>query len=110
MPVAGAVPAAAAAVGEDHDLRGVLRRGQVAGATVYAEVSLPIMTITGLYTSIMCLLAYAMFGPSQMLVLGPDSALGSMIAATILRLAGRAATPSGRSRSPRCSRSWSQRS
>ncbi len=31
MLVAGAVPAAAAAVGEDHDPRGVLRHGQVAG-------------------------------------------------------------------------------
>jgi high affinity sulfate transporter 1 len=42
--------------------------------------------ITGLYTSIMCLLSYAVFGPSRILVLGPDSALGPMIAATILPL------------------------
>jgi high affinity sulfate transporter 1 len=42
--------------------------------------------ITGLYTSIMCLLGYAVFGPSRILVLGPDSALGPMIAATILPL------------------------
>ena len=32
--------------------------------------------ITGLYTSIMCLVAYAVFGPSRVLVLGPDSSLG----------------------------------
>src|SRR4051812_45583075 len=51
----------------------------------YAELAgLP--PITGLYTSIMCLLAYAVFGPSRILVLGPDSALGPMIAATILPL------------------------
>src|SRR4051794_28155197 len=51
----------------------------------YAELAgLP--AITGLYTSIMCLLAYAVFGPSRILVLGPDSALGPMIAATILPL------------------------
>ena len=38
----------------------------------YAELAgLP--AITGLYTSIMCLLAYAVFGPSRILVLGPDS-------------------------------------
>src|SRR5688572_33106187 len=44
----------------------------------YAELAgLP--AITGLYTSIMCLLAYAVFGPSRILVLGPDSSLGPMI-------------------------------
>ena len=53
----------------------------------YAELAgLP--AITGLYTSIMCLLAYAVFGPSRILVLGPDSSLGPMIAATILPLVG----------------------
>jgi high affinity sulfate transporter 1 len=53
----------------------------------YAELAgLP--PITGLYTSIMCLLGYAVLGPSRILVLGPDSSLGPMIAATILPLAG----------------------
>ncbi len=48
----------------------------------YAELAgLP--AITGLYTSILCLLGYAVFGPSKILVLGPDSALGPMIAVTI---------------------------
>ena len=42
--------------------------------------------ITGLYTTILCLFAYAVFGPSRILVLGPDSALGPMIAATVLPL------------------------
>ncbi|MFN8620375.1 MAG: SulP family inorganic anion transporter [Chloroflexota bacterium] len=52
----------------------------------YAEVAgLP--AITGLYTTIVCLIAYAFVGPSPILVLGPDSALGPMIAATILPLA-----------------------
>src|SRR6516162_4787940 len=51
----------------------------------YAELAgLP--PITGLYTTILCLLGYAMFGPSRILVLGPDSSLGPMIAATILPL------------------------
>src|SRR6201994_4173293 len=51
----------------------------------YAELAgLP--PITGLYTSIMCLLGYAVFGPSRILVLGPGSPLGPMIAATILPL------------------------
>ena len=51
----------------------------------YAELAgLP--PITGLYTTILCLLAYAVFGPSRILVLGPDSSLGPMIAATVLPL------------------------
>ena len=38
----------------------------------YAELAgLP--PITGLYTSVLCLLGYAVFGPSRILVLGPDS-------------------------------------
>jgi high affinity sulfate transporter 1 len=52
----------------------------------YAELAgLP--AITGLYTTVVCLLAYAVVGPSPILVLGPDSSLGPMIAATILPLA-----------------------
>lgn len=52
----------------------------------YAELAgLP--AITGLYTTVVCLLAYAIFGPSPFLVLGPDSSLGPMIAAAILPLA-----------------------
>ncbi|SDO03800.1 high affinity sulphate transporter 1 [Streptomyces sp. cf386] len=51
----------------------------------YAELAgLP--PITGLYTSILCLLGYAVCGPSRILVLGPDSSLGPMIAATVLPL------------------------
>jgi high affinity sulfate transporter 1 len=53
----------------------------------YAELAgLP--PITGLYTSILCLVAYAIFGPSRILVLGPDSSLGPMIAATIIPIVG----------------------
>ena len=53
----------------------------------YAELAgLP--PITGLYTSILCLVAYAVFGPSKILVLGPDSSLGPMIAATVIPLIG----------------------
>ena len=51
----------------------------------YAELAgLP--AITGLYTSILCLIGYAIFGPSRILVLGPDSSLGPMIAATLAPL------------------------
>lgn len=58
----------------------------------YAELAgLP--PITGLYTSILCLLAYAVFGPSRILVLGPDSSLGPMIAATVLPLVAAGGDP-----------------
>jgi high affinity sulfate transporter 1 len=58
----------------------------------YAELAgLP--AITGLYTTILCLLGYAVAGPSRLLVLGPDSSLGPMIAATILPLAGAKGDP-----------------
>lgn len=49
----------------------------------YAEASgLP--AITGLYATIGALVAYALFGPSRILVLGPDSALAPLIAAVVL--------------------------
>ena len=44
--------------------------------------------ITGLYTTVLCLLGYAAFGPSRVLVLGPDSSLGPMIAAVVVPIAG----------------------
>ncbi|UOB54047.1 SulP family inorganic anion transporter [Burkholderia pyrrocinia] len=44
--------------------------------------------VTGLYASIAALLAYAVLGPSRILVLGPDSALAALIAAAIAPLAG----------------------
>lgn len=52
----------------------------------YAQaVGLP--PIHGLYASIAPLVAYALFGPSRILVLGPDSALAALIAASVLPLA-----------------------
>jgi len=42
---------------------------------------------TGLYATIIPLLAYALVGPSRILILGPDSSLAPIIAATILPLA-----------------------
>ena len=43
--------------------------------------------IYGLYATIVPLLVYAIFGPSRILVLGPDSSLAAMIAAVILPMA-----------------------
>ena len=77
--------------------RGWLMKDLVAGLVLtailvpvgmgYAEAAgLP--AIYGLYATIVPLVAYALFGPSRILVLGPDSALAGIIAATILPLAG----------------------
>jgi len=44
--------------------------------------------IYGLYATIVPLLAYALFGPSRIMVLGPDSSLAAVILAVILPLSG----------------------
>lgn len=82
--------------------RSWLRRDIVAGVVLstllvpqgmaYAELAgLPV--ITGLYTTVLCLLGYAVFGPSRILMLGPDSSLGPIIAATILPIVGANGNP-----------------
>jgi len=53
----------------------------------YAEAS-GVPGIFGLYATIVPLLAYAVFGPSRILVLGPDSALAAVILATVAPLSG----------------------
>src|SRR5499433_2811633 len=77
--------------------RGWLRHDLVAGLVMttmlvpvgiaYAEAS-GVPGIHGLYATIVPLLAYAVFGPSRILVLGPDSALAAVILATVLPLSG----------------------
>ena len=52
----------------------------------YADLTgLP--AVTGIYTTIAALLAYAVFGPNRRLVLGPDSSLAPVIAAVVIPLA-----------------------
>ncbi len=51
----------------------------------YAELAgLP--AVTGLYTTIACLVGYAVLGPSRVLVLGPDSSISPLILAAITPL------------------------
>ena len=75
--------------------RGWLRFDLVAGIVLaailvpqgmaYAELAgLP--PVNGLYTTIACLVAYAIFGPSRVLVLGPDSSVSPLILASITPL------------------------
>jgi high affinity sulfate transporter 1 len=52
----------------------------------YAELTgLP--AVTGLYTTVAALIAYAVFGTNRVLVLGPDSSLAPIVAAIVLPLA-----------------------
>jgi len=75
--------------------RGWLRPDLVAGVVLaailvpqgmaYAELAgLP--AVTGLYTTVACLVGYAVFGPSRVLVLGPDSSVSPLILAAITPL------------------------
>jgi high affinity sulfate transporter 1 len=58
----------------------------------YAELAgLP--PITGLYTTVFGLLGYAVFGASRILVVGPDSSLGPMIAAVLIATIGSGGDP-----------------
>jgi SulP family sulfate permease len=86
-------------IGVAHSYRlSWLRSDLIAGAALsaalvpagmaYAEASgLP--AVTGLYASVVPMIFYAIFGPSRVVIVGPDSALAPMIAAAILPLAGR---------------------
>ena len=75
--------------------RGWLRADLVAGVVLaailvpqgmaYAQLAgLP--AVTGLYTTIACLVGYSLFGPSRVLVLGPDSSISPLILAAITPL------------------------
>jgi high affinity sulfate transporter 1 len=70
-----------------HDLTAglVLTSLLVPVGIAYAEAS-GVPGICGLYATIVPLLAYALFGPSRILVLGPDSALASVILSVVLPL------------------------
>src|SRR6188472_70660 len=52
----------------------------------YAQAS-GVPGIYGLYATIVPLLAYALFGPSRILVLGPDSALAAVILSVVVSVA-----------------------
>ncbi len=70
-----------------HDLVAglVLTAMLVPVGIAYAEAS-GVPGIYGLYATIVPLLAYALFGPSRILVLGPDSSLAAVILAVVLPL------------------------
>jgi MFS superfamily sulfate permease-like transporter len=72
-----------------HDLAAgvVLATVLVPVGIAYATAS-GVLGIYGLYATIVPLLVYATFGPSRILVLGPDSSLATVILSVVLPLAG----------------------
>jgi MFS superfamily sulfate permease-like transporter len=64
-------------------LLGSLNRGHLA-----KDLGAGLPVISGLCATIVPHLVYALFGPSRILVLGPDSALTALIAATVIPLSG----------------------
>ena len=74
-------------LGQDVKAGLVLTKMLVPVGVAYAEAS-GVPGIYGLYATIIPLMAYALFGPSRILVLGPDSSLAAVILAVILPLSG----------------------
>jgi high affinity sulfate transporter 1 len=63
-----------------HDVvAGIVLATMLAPVGVAYAVASGVGAIYGLYATIACLLAYAVFGPSRILVLGPDSSLAPVI-------------------------------
>src|SRR5215468_7561184 len=72
-----------------HDLSAglVMTTMLVPVGIAYAQAS-GVPGINGLYATIVPLLIYAVFGPSRILVLGPDSALAAVILGVVVPLSG----------------------
>jgi high affinity sulfate transporter 1 len=67
-----------------HDLMaGVALCAVLAPTALAYSAAAGMPAVSGLYASLAALLAYAVFGPSRILVLGPDSALVALIAASM---------------------------
>ena len=72
-----------------HDLvAGIVLTTMLAPVGIAYAVASGVGPIYGLYATIACLLAYAVFGPSRILVLGPDSSLAAVIFGVVAPLSG----------------------
>jgi hypothetical protein len=72
-----------------HDLvAGIVLTTMLAPVGIAYAVASGVGAIYGLYATIACLLAYALFGPSRILVLGPDSSLAAVIFGVVGPLSG----------------------
>ncbi len=72
-----------------HDIvAGIVLTTMLVPVGVAYAVASGVPGIYGLYATVVPLLAYAVFGPSRILVLGPDSSLAPIILAVVLPLSG----------------------
>ncbi len=72
-----------------HDIvAGVVLTTMLVPVGIAYAVASGVPGIYGLYATIVPLLAYALFGPSRILVLGPDSSLAAVILGVVLPLSG----------------------
>src|SRR5262245_50053856 len=72
-----------------HDLvAGLVLTTMLVPVGIAYAVASGVPGIYGLYATIVPLLAYALFGPSRILVLGPDSSLAAVILAVVWPLSG----------------------
>ena len=72
-----------------HDLAaGLALTAVLVPVGIAYAVASGVPAIAGLYATIFGLLAYALFGPSRVLVLGPDSSLVALILGVVLPLSG----------------------
>lgn len=72
-----------------HDIvAGVVLATMLVPVGIAYAVASGVPGIYGLYATIVPLLAYALFGPSRILVLGPDSSLAAVILGVVLPLSG----------------------
>ena len=66
---------------------GLVLTGLVAPAGMAYAVASGLPPVHGLYATIVPLIAYAVFGPSRIMVMGPDSSLTPLVAAVVLPVA-----------------------
>src|SRR5882672_6310214 len=72
-----------------HDIvAGIVLTTMLVPVGIAYAVASGVPGIYGLYATIIPLLAYAIFGPSRILVLGPDSSLAAVILGVVLPLSG----------------------
>lgn len=72
-----------------HDVvAGLVLATMLVPAGIAYAVASGLPGIYGLYATIVPLIVYALFGPSRILVLGPDSSLAAVILAVVLPLSG----------------------
>jgi high affinity sulfate transporter 1 len=72
-----------------HDiLAGIVLVTMLVPVGIAYAVASGVPGIYGLYATIVSLVAYALFGPSRILVLGPDSSLAAIILGVVLPLSG----------------------